>query len=247
MKYADIVHQYARDAANNKGGKFSKWLELAGQRHLDDRKDSKKKDFPYVFVPWYVNDVCSFIEKLPHVRGEWETETIKLEDWQIFILGSIFGWRQKKDKSRRRFRTAYLECGRKNAKSTIAAGIALYCLTYDNEQGPQILIGATTEKQCNHVFVPAKAMAEKLPDFRAANKIEVSAEKVTCWENWGTIERLTASATHELGWNPHLVVLDELAVHADEELFKVVRSAFGARKNPLLLMISTRAMNFLDH
>ena len=66
--YAAIVHRYARNAANNKGKKFGKWLKLAGQRHIEDHKQSRKKAFPYVFEPWYANDVCSFIEKLPHVR-----------------------------------------------------------------------------------------------------------------------------------------------------------------------------------
>src|SRR6185295_18831201 len=123
--YAAIAERYARTAAKDVAGiRHCKWVRLAAQRHLDDLK---RRGWPYEFKRWHANDVCDFIEKLPHVEGSWDSPTITLEPWQVFTLVVVFGWRRKSDGGRR-FNTAYLEVARKNAKSTLSSGIALYCL-----------------------------------------------------------------------------------------------------------------------
>src|SRR3546814_4548841 len=87
---------------------------------------------------------------MPHVQGSWDSATLTLEPAQIFILVNVFGFRRKVD-DRRRFTRAYIEVARKNATSTLTAGIALYCLTCENELGPEIIIGATTGAQADKV------------------------------------------------------------------------------------------------
>lgn len=98
MSFVDIALEYAKTAANpeNKGS-YCKWVRLAAQRHLNDlQKAANDPDYPFYYDDWHGNDVCAFIELLPHVEGEWETPEIKLEPWQIFILAVVFGWRKKK-------------------------------------------------------------------------------------------------------------------------------------------------------
>ena len=106
--YCQIAFEWAREAAGDKKGvRHNKWARLAAQRHLDDLK-KQGEDYGYVFDEWYGNDVCDFIEKLPHVEGEWDTPTITLEAPQIFFLVVAFGWRRL-DNYKRRFTKIYLE------------------------------------------------------------------------------------------------------------------------------------------
>ena len=93
--YAAVALEYAKRAAADHKGKFAcKWVRLAAERHL---RDLRRKDWPFKFDAWYANDVCDFIEKLPHVEGQWETPTLRLEPAQILILAVVFGWRRKDD------------------------------------------------------------------------------------------------------------------------------------------------------
>jgi phage terminase large subunit-like protein len=231
--YSGIALAYAQDVV---AGRIvaCKWVKAACQRHLDDLK---KEDWPFHFDRWHGDDICDFIEKLPHVEGDWETATIRLEPPQIFILVVVFGWR--KPDGRRRFSTVYIEMARKGAKSTLTAGVSLYCLTCEGEVGPQIVIGATTGEQAGKVFNPARKMVGMTPALRSAFELEAFTRSITCAQNGGFIQPINAKGKTQDGWNPHVGVLDELHAHRDRSLFDVIKSAFGARKNPLLWIITT--------
>ncbi len=195
--------------------------------------------WPYRWSDWHACDVCAFLELLPHVEGRWATPSIHLEPAQVWILTTIFGWRQKDDPHRRRFSMVYIELARKGAKSTLTAGVSLYCLTRDRELGPQIVIGATTGQQALKVFKPAKTMVERTATLRAAFTLEPLAWSIACHENGGSIQPINARASTQDGWNPHVGILDELHAHKTRDLFEVIRTAFGARENALLWMITT--------
>jgi len=250
--YAEIALQYAKTAAADKAQKrHCKWVRLAAQRHLDDLKRSKTAAFEYVFDPWHANDVCDVIEKLPHIEGNWckcphaedgihvdRCGKIDLEPAQIFILTTVFGWRRKKT-GLRRFTMVYEEVARKNAKSTKTAGVSLYCLACENEVGPQVLTVATTFDQAKKVFHPAKRMVEKTPDLQEAFALIAWAKSIESKDNGGYMQPLHAKSKSQDGHNPHLVTLDEFHAHKDRGLFNVMRSAFGARKQPLMWIITT--------
>ena len=242
--YAAIAGAYARAAvADIEGRRHCKWVRLAAKRHLDDlARAESDQSWPFRFDPWHAGDVCGFIEKLPHIEGRWDTRTIRLEPWQIFVLAVVFGWRRVSD-GLRRFTYVYEELARKGAKSTKTAGVALYCLCCENEPGPQIVIGATTGEQAGKVFNPAKAMVQRTPDLREAFAVEAFSRSIACGDNGGFIQPINAKGKTQDGWNPHVGILDELHAHKDRALFDVIRSAFGARKNPLLWIITTAGYN----
>lgn len=123
--------------------------------------------------------------------------------------------------------------------STLTAIVAHYCLTCEGAVGPQIIIGATTGEQANKVFSPARKMAEKVPDYREAFGVEVWSRSISCAENGGFIQPINSKSSTQDGWNPHVGILDELHAHKDRGLYDVIKSAFGARKNPLLWVITT--------
>jgi phage terminase large subunit-like protein len=241
--YAGIALAYAKAAvADKKQRRHCKWVRLAAQRHLDDLKRARQGDWGYYFDPWHANDVCDFIEKLPHVKGTWDTLTIRLEPAQIFILSVVFGWRRNDD-GLRRFTMVYEEVARKNAKSTKTAGVSLYCLCCEGEVGPEVLAVATTFDQAKKVFEPAKRMVEKTPALQEAFGLVPWAKSITCGENGGFVQPLHAKSKSQDGHNPHLVTLDEFHAHRDRALFDVMRSSFGSRKNPLMWAITTAGPN----
>lgn len=254
--YVAVALAYAkRAAADKRQTEHCKWVRLAAQRHLDDLKRSRSKDWPYRFDPWHGNDVCDFIEKLPHVEGNWckcpharqgehheRCGLIDLEPFQIFILVCVFGWREK-DTGYRRFTVVYEELARKNAKSTLTAGISLYCLACEDEPGPQVLTAATTFDQAKKVFYPAKRMIDKTPALQEAFGLIGWAKSITCADNGGYMQPIHAKSKSQDGHNPHVVTMDELHAHSDRGLYDVMVSAFGARLQPLLWIITTAGFN----
>lgn len=238
-EFVGIALEYARAAvADRRGKSFCKETRLAAKRYLADLKRAKRRDCEFYFSDWHAGDVCDFIEKLPHVQGSWDDPTLVLEPAQVFILVNVFGFRRRSD-DRRRFTRAYIEVARKNAKSTLTAGVALYCLTCEGEMGPDIVVGATTGAQADKVFKPAKLMVERTSALREAFQLKPWARSITCAENGGSVQPINAKSSTQDGWNPYVAILDELHAHKDRGLFDVMRSAFGARKQPLMWMITT--------
>lgn len=236
--YAGIGERYARDVVD---GKIvaCKWVKLACMRHLKDLERSKRDpSWPFYYDPWHADDVSDFIEKLHHVEGNYDPPTIVLSDWQIFVNSFIFGWRRKSDGGRR-ISEVLIEVARKAGKSSWTAGIALYCLTCEDEVGPQVIIGASTGAQAAKVFEPARKMADKNLALRDAFGLKTWARAITCEGNGGYIQTINAKGSTQDGHNPHLGILDELHAHKDRALYDVIKSAFGSRTNPLLWSITT--------
>lgn len=236
--YVQIAKDYAKEAGLGKNSsRFGKWLRLAAKRFNTDFKRAGKAGTPFYFDEWHANDACDFIEKLPHVEGKWETPTITLHRSDVFFIVQLFGFRNLE--GGRRFTTALKVIARKNAKSTIAAAIALYCQTCEDEEGPQVISGATTGSQARIVFGIAKRMVEKTSALREAFVMEPFANSIASYSNGGSFKPINAKASTQDGLNPSCVVLDEIHAHKDGDLLNVLQSAAGARKNPLFLFTTT--------
>ena len=102
--------------------------------------------------------VCDFFEScLKHGTGTDAGKPFELLPWQKQIVYDLFGTLDPKTKLRR-FKTAYIEVPRKNGKSQFAAGLALWLLVGDQEQGAQVYSAAFTLKQASLVFAMASQM-----------------------------------------------------------------------------------------
>lgn len=236
--FVAVAKAYAKRAADPKNKKsFGIWIRLAAQRFLDDLKRARAKDAPFKFDAWHAKDVCLFAEDLPHVEGTWDTPTIVLHEAHVFFLVNLFGFR--KPDGTRRFTTALMAVARKNAKSTLASIIGLYCQNCENENGPQVITGATTGQQARIVFKVAKTMVEKTADLRAAFGLEPFANAIASYNNGGTFKPINAKASTQDGLNPSCTILDELHAHKNHDLLNVLKSAAGARRNPLFLYLTT--------
>lgn len=139
----------------------------------------------------------------------------------------------------RRFTTALLAIARKNAKSTLAAAILLYCMCCEDEPGPQLISAATTGDQARIVWSVAKRMVEKTHDLREAFGLEPFANAIARWQTGGSFKSINAKASTQDGLNPSHVELDEIHAHKTHDLLNVLQSAAGARSNPLWLYTTT--------
>lgn len=220
------------------------YVKLAVQRHLADLKKQDRKSFPFRFDERKGNRVCNFIEKLPHIKGKWAGSPIRLEPWQKFILTCLFGWVKKSD-GYRRFSELYLEVPRKNAKSTLAAGIGLYMLTEDGEPGAEVYSGATSEKQAWEVFGPARLMAMRGSDhgdtFKGNYGVSVNAKNLSILHTASKFEPIIGNPGD--GASPHCAIVDEFHEHKTPDLYDTMVTGMGARTQPLNLIITTAGSN----
>lgn len=113
-------------------------IRLACERHLRDLKTCKTRGLYFDYDA--ADHALEFFRFLRHSKGEWAGCVFQLEPWQQFIVGSIFGWMRAD--GTRRFRTAFIECPRKQGKSTLAAGVGLYLFVADGEPGAEIYSAA---------------------------------------------------------------------------------------------------------
>lgn len=237
----NAANQYARDVVRGKSV-ACQFVISACQRHLDDLAEEKGRKFRYRFDRDLAEQAARFIQLLPHTKGEWAFKRmpITLELWQLFIVCSVFGWVHKGTKLRR-FREVYTEIPRKNGKSAISAGVALYGFTCDGEFGAEVYSGATTEKQAWEVFRPARLMCKRTPMLIEAFGIEVNASNMNRPEDGARFEPLIGNPGD--GSSPSMAVVDEYHEHPTDALYTTMLTGMGARRQPLMWAITTAGYN----
>ena len=151
------------------------------------------------------------------------------------MVGCLFGW--KRADGLRRFRTAYCAVPRKNGKSTLSAGIGLYLLVADGEQGAEIYSAATTRDQARIVFDEAKRMVGSSPALKRRVGILINNLHVAATAS--RFMPLSSDASTMDGLNVHGAIIDELHAHKTRHVVDVLETATGARRQPLLFEITT--------
>jgi phage terminase large subunit-like protein len=251
--YAAIANQYVADVLEGRRP-ACKWERLACERHVRDLARQGGDNFPYVFNPELVDArgktyrpaerICGFAELMPHIKGDWAArgETILLQGWQVFILASIFGWVHRAT-HKRRFRKADLFVPRKNAKSTLAAVVGLYMLAADGEHGAEVYSGATSRDQALEVFRPARLMAHGQVGaaYRAHYGVLVNISSLVVLDTNSKFEPVIGNPGD--GASPSCALVDEYHEHDTSDLYDTMWTGMGARRQQLLLMISTAGNN----
>lgn len=220
----------------------------ACERFVRDLSRQGSPDFPYELDEEAGKRACQFLELLPHIKGQWAKPvyvdgalrhgTLKLEDWQVFGVLQVFGWRHR-DTKLRRFRRWYEEVARKNAKSTKAAGVLLYMTVADDEPGAHTYSAATTGDQAREVFDVGRNMALRLPEFQMRFGVDVGKHDIVVPGTASSCRPLNAEGSTLDGLNIHCAIVDELHAHKTRAVYDVLDSATGARSQPLIVMITT--------
>lgn len=197
-------------------------------------------DSDYYFDERAASVVVNFFERLlVHSKGEWAGQPFRLSGWQRDIVREMFGW--KRADGLRRYRTAYIEVPRKNGKSTLSAGIALYLLFADGEPGAQVFSAAADKDQAGIVFEEAKAMTEE--SIELAKRADIFKRSIVIPESRSTYRVLSADAFTKHGLNAHGVIVDELHVQPTRELVDVLVTSTGSRRQPMMVFITTAGFN----
>ena len=186
------------------------------------------------------NRAINFFERtLIHVDGRWAGKPFILQDWQVNqIISPLYGY--KRADGTRLYRQAYIEVPRKAGKTTLCAGIALYGLIADGEEGAQVVAGARDRPQARLTFDLARRMVDASPTLSRLAVAKRSYIEVP--KTGGVFKAISADAGSQHGLNVSTGILDELHVHKSREVYDVIGTSQGARLSPLLISITTAGL-----
>lgn len=201
----------------------------------------ENKDFFYSAKK--AGHAIKFIENFcHHHEGELAPQLIKLELWQKAFISIVFGIVD--EEGVRFFREVFLQIGRKNGKTLLAAGIAEY-MTFLDDYGARIYFAAPKLDQarlCYEAFYQSIKMEPDLDKLSKKRRTDVYVEARNA-----SASPLAFSAKKSDGLNVSLCIADEIAAwegDAGLKFYEVIKSSMGARKAPLILSISTA--NFIN-
>lgn len=239
--HEDVATRYALDVVRGKvpAGKLH---VAACRRHLEDlrRKGSGWH--------WNLDAVLRFqrfssllpIPDKPELRFD-------LQPWQVFVAGSILGWQD--ESGQRRYRRAYVEVARKNAKTMLLSVLTLYLAFFAGEIRAEVYCAATTLDQAKLVYNYSRDIVDQSPSLRgkegtgtilAFGGIGPRAKPRLYDPATGSIlEPVASDSTKRDGYNPSAFVADELHEHPSSMLVDKLRTGQGARTEPLQLAITT--------
>lgn len=179
-----------------------------------------------------------FINNLTHTKAEWAGKPFLLRFWQERVIRTIFGlvW---DDTGYRVIRTVYMEIPRKNGKSELAAAIALYLLIADREPGAEIYSAAVDRDQASLVFNVAAAVVRHDHELASQCRIIDSRRNITHSRSGSFYRAIPSEAAGRHGYNAQGIIYDEIHGAPNRDLYDVLTTSTGARRQPLTFVITT--------
>ena len=214
----------------------------ACERFLRDVQRAKTKEFPYVFDEEKAQRFFNWAHLHRHTKGVLAGEPIDFAPIQRFIFGNVYGWVHQ-DTGLRRFRRAYWQVARKNAKSQSLAIVGDYELMALGEPMSEVYIGATKTLQAKIIYNEIVAMLKRCPLLTGK------------WhESYGVIKHPKSDSILRAlskddgktgdGLNPQCGLIDEYHAHPADDILEVINTGMVARRQPLLFIITTAGNNF---
>ncbi len=177
-----------------------------------------------------------FRRYLVHIKGELAGQPIDPMEWeQDEILRPGFGWRRWD--GTRRYRRIWVEVPRKNDKTTLAAGIALFLTFADGEPGAEVYSAAADRDQAGICFDIAKYQVESSPAL--LNRCDVYRRSIVIEATRSSYKVISADAFTKHGLNAHGVIVDEVHAQPNRDLIDVLHSSTSSRRQPLEVYITT--------
>lgn len=234
MKWQDGVI-YARDVAKGEINVCNE-IRLACQRFINQLEN---KEWEYVFDERFPDHVLQFAAILKHTKGPQAGQDIVLEPFQILLICAIYGFRSKKDLTKRMVTDVIVFIPRKAGKSTLTAVIALYELLC-GEAGAEVFTLATNREQANIVFDASKGFVENMPS-ELSSQFLLSKYEIKKYGDSQSMFKALSRDTKKTGdgKNPSCVIIDEAAQIIDRNSIEVLHSGMVARQNPLRIYITT--------
>ena len=198
--------------------------------------DRPPKNFKYYFDEETGERPISFIETFCKQSQGDLGAPLELELFQRAYIQALFGFLDK-ETGYRRFRETMFLVGRKNGKTTLMAGIALYLLTADYEGAAEIYSVATKKDQARKALTEAVNMIKQSPELRAV--LKKRRNDVYFAATSSKFEALASDSNTLDGLNSHGVIIDELHAIRDRNLYEVMKQSTSSRRQPLIVMITT--------
>lgn len=241
MTLTDELIQYSKDCIVDTRHVCQKH-RWACERFLNDLKKSGTKDFPYIFDEEKALRFFEWAALHKHTKGVLAGEPIEFTPIQRFIFGNVYGWIHQ-ETGLRRFRKAYWQVARKNAKSQSLAIVGDYELMALGEPMSEVYIGATKSMQAKIIYNEVVAMLKRCPLLKGK------------WhESYGVIRHPKSDSILRAlskddgktgdGLNPQCGLIDEYHAHPTDEILEVINTGMVARRQPLLFIITTAGTNF---
>lgn len=212
------------------------YVRAACARHLKDLKDGHKRGLVWDIAAY--QRVIGFHKDLLILPESDPPTPFILEPWQVFVTGSMFGW--KTEDGVRRFRTAYVEIGKGNGKSPMAGGCGLYMLTADGEKGAECYAAAVTRDQARILFRDAVFMTDASHEL--SSRLQKSGEREVfnlAHLASGSYFRPVSSEGRGLdGKRVHYAAIDEVHEHPTDVVVNKMRAGTKGRKQALILEIT---------
>ena len=191
----------------------------------------------YIYDDRKAQRPIEFIERFcRHSKGEWAGRPVRLELFQKAYISALFGFVHK-ETGLRKYRESLFYVARKNGKSTMLAGIALYCLIADGEAGSEVYSAATKKDQAKLIYEELLNMVKQSPELLQICKKRKSDLYFPL--TFSKCQALGKNSDTLDGLNASLVILDELHGIKDRNLYEVLKQSQSARRQPLLIMITT--------
>ena len=179
----------------------------------------------------------AFIKNLKHTKGEWAGHPFNLLPWEEKIIRDLFG--TLREDGTRQYREAYISVARKNGKTELCGAIANYMLFADGEQGGEVYCAAGDQDQAKLVYDAARVMVENQDTLSKYSKILESTKRIIYHQRNSFLRAISAEAYTKHGYNPSTAFCDELHVWPTRDLYDVLKTGMGARRQPLLISITT--------
>lgn len=238
---SSVPFQYANDVRDGKiitGKKIKKaverffqWIETAENDgfYLDHRTGM----FAVDFFPKFLN----------HVEGKMAGKAFHLAPFQQFTIYNVFGWKDASGK--RRIKTVYDKRAKKNGKTAEMAGVALYCMSFDEEIKAQIFIGATKEEQAKLCWNAAKDFIDSFVANPYLKQLgfRTMQNKIIFEPTNSFMRPLGGDSKTQDGINAHLSIIDEYHAHATDGVKENLESSAVQRLQPLTWHITTAGTN----
>lgn len=241
MTLTDELIQYSKDCIADTRHVCQKH-RWACERFLKDLKKSGTKDFPYIFDEEKALRFFEWAALHKHTKGVLAGGPIEFTPIQRFIFGNVYGWVHQAT-GLRRFRKAYWQVARKNAKSQSLAIVGDYEMMALGEPMSEVYIGATKSMQAKIIYNEVVAMLKRCPLLKGK------------WhESYGVIRHPKSDSILRAlskddgktgdGLNPQCGLIDEYHAHPTDEILEVINTGMVARRQPLLFIITTAGTNF---
>lgn len=201
-----------------------------------------------VFSPERVDRVLTAFGLLRHTQGKWAGRSLRPDVWQVaYLLAPVFGWVWFDEEAGAYVRvvsSVFCDVPRKNGKTTLAGGLAVYLTCADGEPGAQVVTAATSEKQAKFVFDPVKQLAEKSPAL--APHVDARQKRVIHRASGSYVEVVSSVGDAQHGANIHGAIIDELHLHKTPDLVEAIETGTGSRRQPLVVIITTADAGRID-